>query len=150
MSRSRKNLVITLTFTFILMALLVVFTSRVIFRTAFSSVQELGDDKAVAITADLENYLDTAKSVLWLAADTVDHMVESGATDEEIVEYITRESERTEEQFDESYTGEYPKEPPFTVKDLEEMPRDVMSKLNVVPISAVSDALKYVLCRKQA
>ena len=107
MSRSRKNLVITLTFTFILMALLVVFTSRVIFRTAFSSVQELGDDKAVAITADLENYLDTAKSVLWLAADTVDHMVESGATDEEIVEYITRESERTEEQFDESYTGLY-------------------------------------------
>ena len=107
MSRSRKNLVITLTFTFVLMVLLVVFTSRVIFRTAFSSVQELGDDKAVAITADLENYLDTAKSVLWLAADTVDHMVENGATDEEIVEYITRESERTEEQFDESYTGLY-------------------------------------------
>ena len=40
--------------------------------------------------------------------------------------------------------------PKDNVKDLEEMPRDVMSKLNVVPISAVSDALKYVLCRKQA
>ena len=107
MKRSRKNLIIPLTVTFVLMALLVLFTSRVIFRTAFSSVQELGDDKATAITADLENYLDTAKSVLWLTADTVDHMVEKGATTDEIIEYITRESKRTEQQFDSSYTGIY-------------------------------------------
>ena len=70
-------------------------------------MQELGEDKATAITADMENYLDTAKSVLWLAADTVDHMVAKDATDEEIVEYITRESTNTEQQFDESYTGIY-------------------------------------------
>ncbi len=107
MKRSRKNLVLTLLITFVLMTLLVLFTARVIFRTAFSSAQELGDDKTTAITADLENYLDTAKSVLWLAADTVDHMVEKGASDEEIIEYITRESAHTEEQFDESYTGIY-------------------------------------------
>ncbi len=107
MKRSRKNLLITLTLTFVLMTLLVIFTARVVFRTVFSSVQEIGDDKATAITADLENYLDTAKSVLWVAADTVDHMVAKGATDEEIIEYITRESTRTEEQFDDSYTGLY-------------------------------------------
>ena len=52
----------------------------------------LGNDKAAAITAELENYLETARSVLWVAADTVDHMVANGATNEEIVEYITRES----------------------------------------------------------
>ena len=107
MERSRGSLVLTLSITFILMALLVVFTSRVIFRSVFSSVQELGEDKATAITADMENYLDTAKSVLWLTADTVDHMVAKGATDAEIVEYITRESTNTEQQFDESYTGIY-------------------------------------------
>ncbi|MCR4838159.1 MAG: response regulator [Eubacterium sp.] len=107
MKRSRKNLIITLSVTFVLMALLVVFTSRVVYRTAFKTVQELGDDKAMAITADLENYLDTAKSVLWLTADTVDHMVAKGATTEEIIEYITRESSRTEQQFDSSYTGIY-------------------------------------------
>ena len=107
MERSRGSLVLTLSITFILMALLVVFTSRVIFRSVFSSVQELGEDKATAITADMENYLDTAKSVLWLTADTVDHMVAKDATDEEIVEYITRESTNTEQQFDESYTGIY-------------------------------------------
>ena len=40
--------------------------------------------------------------------------------------------------------------PKDNVKDLEEMPKDVMSKLNVVPIAQATDALKYVLCRKQA
>ena len=40
--------------------------------------------------------------------------------------------------------------PKENIKDLEEMPKDVMSKLNVVPISAATDALKYVLCRKRA
>ena len=107
MKRSRGSLVLTLTITFVLMALMVIFTSRVVYRTAFKSAQELGDDKTTAISADLENYLDTAKSVLWLTADTVDHMVESGATDEEIIEYITRESANTEQRFDESYTGIY-------------------------------------------
>ena len=107
MISSKKNLAIILICTFVLMALMVIFTSRVIFRTAFTSVEELGKDKATAVTADLENYLETAESVLWLAADTVDHMVEEGATNDEIVEYITRESSNTEEQFDESYTGIY-------------------------------------------
>ena len=107
MKRSRKNPIFTLAFTFVLMALLVVFIARSVYRTAFLSALELGDDKATAISADLENYMDTAKSVLWVAADTVDHMVAKGATDEEIIEYITRESTNTEEQFDESYTGIY-------------------------------------------
>ena len=34
-------------------------------------------------------------------------MVAKGATNEEIVEYITRESTNTASQFDESYTGLY-------------------------------------------
>ena len=63
MKRSRKNLLITLTLTFVLMTLLVIFTARVVFRTVFSSVQEIGDDKATAITADLENYLENYEQI---------------------------------------------------------------------------------------
>ncbi|MCR5632443.1 MAG: response regulator [Eubacterium sp.] len=107
MISSKKNVAGILLCTFILMALMVTYTTRVIYRTAFRSVEELGVDKTTAITAELENYMDMAKSVLWVAADTVDHMVANGATDEEIVEYITRESTNTEAQFDESYTGIY-------------------------------------------
>ena len=101
---SRKSLILTLAVTFVLMSLLVIFTTRVIYRSSFSYVHEMGDDKTAAITADLENYLENAKSVLWVAADTVDHMVQNGASYEEIKEYITRESSNSEAQFDESYT----------------------------------------------
>ena len=89
------------------MSLLVVFTSRAIYRSAYSSVHELGHDKTSAISVDLEKYLENAKTVLWVAADTVDHMIANGATNEDIREYVTRESTNTERQFDSTYTGIY-------------------------------------------
>ncbi len=107
MNKKTKALALTLVATFILMALLVTYTTRMMYTSSYSYIHELGNDKAAAITADLEDYLDTAKSVLWVAADTVDHMVANGATNDEIVEYITRESTNTEAQFDETYTGIY-------------------------------------------
>lgn len=107
MRNNRKTLSLTLTATFILMALLVTYTTGLMYKSSYSHTYELGNDKAAAITADIENYLETARSVLWVAADTVDHMVANGATNEEIIEYITRESTNTASQFDESYTGIY-------------------------------------------
>ena len=107
MIRNWRNLLTILTVTFILMALMVIFTSRVIYRTSDEYVIELGNDKTAAITADLENYLETAKSAIYVVSDSVDHMVRNGATNEEIVEYITRESQNTTSYFDETYTGIY-------------------------------------------
>lgn len=107
MNNQLKTLILNLTATFILMALLVTYTTMQMYRSSYKHVYELGNDKTAAISADLENYLETARSVLWVAADTVDHMVANGATNEEIVEYITRESTNTASQFDETYTGIY-------------------------------------------
>ena len=107
MNKSGKTLLLTLGATFVLMALLVAYTTRLMYKSSYSYINELGNDKTSAITADLENYLETARSVLWVAADTVDHMVANGATNEEIVEYITRESANTASQFDDTYTGLY-------------------------------------------
>ena len=107
MKRNWKNLVVILTITFVLMAIMVVFTSRVIYKTSNSYIKELGNDKTAAITADLENYLETAKSAIYVVADSVDHMVQKGASIEEIVEYITRESENTTSYFDSTFTGIY-------------------------------------------
>ncbi len=107
MHNNRKTLLLTLSATFVLMALLVTYSTRLMYESSHSYIDELGNDKASAITAELENYLENASSVLWVAADTVDHMVANGATYEEIVEYITRESANTADQFDESYTGIY-------------------------------------------
>lgn len=107
MKNNLKTLLLTLSATFVLMALLITYTSRQMYESSYSHVYELGNDRAAAITADVENYLETARSVLWVAADTVDHMVSKGATYNEIVEYITRESANTASQFDETYTGIY-------------------------------------------
>ncbi|MBR5358599.1 MAG: response regulator [Clostridiales bacterium] len=102
-----KTLILNLTATFILMALLVTYTTMQMYRSSYKHVYELGNDKTAAISADLENYLETARSVLWVAADTVDHMYTEGATNDEIREYLIRESTNTASQFDETYTGIY-------------------------------------------
>ena len=73
MRNNRTTLVTTLTATFVLMALLVAYTTMLMYKSSYYHTYELGNDKAAAITADIENYLETARSVLWVAADTVDH-----------------------------------------------------------------------------
>ena len=107
MKTNRRTLFLTLGATFILMALLVTYSASLMYISSYTYINELGNDKTSAVTADLENYLANASSVLWITADTVDHMVASGATNEEIVEYITRESTNAADQFDDSYTGIY-------------------------------------------
>ena len=107
MSNQLKTLILNLTATFILMALLVTYSTVQMYKSSYKHVYELGSDKTAAITADLENYLETARSVLWVAADTVDHMYTEGATNDEIREYLIRESTNTASQFDETYTGIY-------------------------------------------
>ena len=107
MNNQLKTLILNLTATFILMALLVTYTTMQMYRSSYKHVYELGNDKTAAISADLENYLETARSVLWVAADTVDHMYTEGATNDEIREYLIRESTNTASQFDETYTGIY-------------------------------------------
>lgn len=89
------------------MALLVVFTTRAIYQSAYSSIHELGDDKISSVNADIERYLETAKSVLWVEAETVDHMISKGASIDDIREYLTREATNTGKQFDSSYMGAY-------------------------------------------
>ncbi len=107
MRRNRRTLILTLLVTFSLMLLLTMYTVSNIYSTSYQNVYEVGSDKTTAITADLEKYLENAKSVLWVTADTVDHMIAQGATHDEIVAYITRESVNTETQFDSTYTGLY-------------------------------------------
>ena len=107
MKTNRRTLFLTLGATFVLIALLVTYTSSLVYISSYTYINELGNDKTSAIASDLENYLENASSVLWITADTVDHMVANGATKEEIVEYITRESTNAADQFDDSYTGYY-------------------------------------------
>ena len=101
------NLIAPLLIILCLMIVMVVYTSRMIYNVAISNVHEVGGDRIASIAAQLENYLDKTESVLWVTADTVDHMIRNGSTAEQILQYITEESTHQELQFDENYTGIY-------------------------------------------
>lgn len=103
----RNNLIIPLVIILCLMVAMVIYTSNAISRVSVSNIQEVGEDKISGVAAQLENYLDTSISVLWVTADTVDHMVHNGGTTEQIHNYIVEETEKQKQQFDENTTGIY-------------------------------------------
>ena len=103
----RINLIIPLVIILCLMVAMVLYTSNAISRVSVSNIQEVGEDKISGVAAQLENYLDTATSVLWVTADTVDHMVHNGSTTEQIHNYIVEETDKQKQQFDENTTGIY-------------------------------------------
>ena len=107
MKKSRLNLTLPLAITFILMVLVVTYTSALFYRISVSNVYEVGQDKITGLSANLGNYLDTTKSVLWVTADSVDYMVRNGASGETIQDFLVVETQKHKSQFDKNYTGLY-------------------------------------------
>ena len=103
----RKHLLLPLGVIFCLMVCMVMYSSRVIYGVTVANVHEVGEDKISGVAAQLENYLDMTKSVLWVTADTVDHMSRSGASPDDVLRYITEESSNQEQHFDDNFTGIY-------------------------------------------
>ena len=103
----RKHLLVPLGVIFCLMICMVAYSSRVIYAVTVANVHEVGEDRISGVAAQLENYLDMTKSVLWVTADTVDHMSRTGASTDDVLRYITEESSNQEQHFDENFTGIY-------------------------------------------
>ncbi|MBR4200649.1 MAG: hypothetical protein IKQ91_05170, partial [Oscillospiraceae bacterium] len=98
MKKSRLNLTLPLAITFILMVLVVTYTSALFYRISVSNVYEVGQDKITGLSANLGNYLDTTKSVLWVTADSVDYMVRNGASGETIQDFLVVETQKHKSQ----------------------------------------------------
>ena len=105
--KRRINLLVPLTIIFLLMVIMVLYTSHVINSVAVSNIREVGEDRISASSAQLENYLERTRSCLWVTADTVNHMIQNGATTQDIQRYIVEETENQKRQFDENITGLY-------------------------------------------
>ena len=74
MNKSKLDLTLPLVITFVLTVLMVIRTSRLFYRISAANICEVGSDKISGISANPDNFPDTAKSVLRVTADTVDHM----------------------------------------------------------------------------
>ena len=103
----KTNLIIPILIILGLMICMVFYTYRTIHNVAVTNIQEVGEDRLSAATARLENYLETSKSSLWVTADTVDHMIHSGASTDEILAYITEETTNQKQHFDVNINGLY-------------------------------------------
>ena len=103
----RVGLLLPILVIFLLMAVMVLYTSNVINDVAATNIREVGEDRISASAAQLENYLETTRSALWVTADTVDHMVRNGESTDEIHRYLVEETENQTAHFDENYTGFY-------------------------------------------
>ena len=55
----------------------------------------------------IETYMTKSMDVLWATADTVNYLMEEGASSEEILGYLTKEAEHAAKQVDENFTGIY-------------------------------------------
>lgn len=106
-TKSRVSMLVPVIIIFILMVCMVIYTTKTIQRVTVSNIHEVGEDRISGVASELENYLEMTKSTLWVTADTVDHMSKNGETTDEILQYITEESESQERHFDENYTGIY-------------------------------------------
>lgn len=107
MKAGRVSKLVPIIIIFFLMAAMVTYTSRIIQKVAVDNIHEIGEDRISVVAAPLENYLDMTRHTLWVTADTVDHMVHKGRSSQEILSYITEESDNQKQHFDENYSGIY-------------------------------------------
>ncbi len=105
--KKRYSMIFPLTLIFIFMICMVVYTARLLYDASVAHVREIGTDKVSNVASELGDYLDTARSVLWVSADTVDNMLRNGTGTDVILQYLREESLNLSAQFDENYSSLY-------------------------------------------
>lgn len=105
--RAGRQFVKTVIAVFLLMAAMIIFTFRSFYLQSKENIEALGQFNLEVETTMIQNYLNKGLDVLWVTADTVDNMINTGRTNEEILNYLTTEAEHEKEQVDENFTGIY-------------------------------------------
>ena len=106
-NRTRLHFVFTVIVTLALMLFALIYNSVVLYKSSVVSVFEDGDEAIKSTATELESYLTVASTTLRVAADSVDLLVESGSSVEEIERFIIDQTTRQAEKFDENFTGIY-------------------------------------------
>lgn len=107
LKRSRFNFIFTILITLGLMVTIVLYNSRLFYRVSVAGVMEDGQVRAASTSEELENYLGSARSILWATADTVEIMLKGDEPQQKIIDYVYAQTKNQAEQFDENFTGLY-------------------------------------------
>ena len=103
----RKGMIIPMIFLFIFMTVLVLYTSRLMYKVAVSNSNAVMEDRILTVSAMINNNLGTAENILHVVSDSVHHMIISGTTPARMHGFLVDETNNVAEQFDENYTGIY-------------------------------------------
>ena len=98
---------VPLVLVFIFVAVMVVYTSKLIYNVAVLNSNAVIEDRIKNVSSLIENHLNTAENVLQITADSVHHMLISGSTPARIHEFLVEETDNVTEQFGENYHGLY-------------------------------------------
>ena len=112
MSRSSKKntklkIATPLLVIFALLVALIAYTAHMIYEASVLNVLELGSDKIKSVSEELEGYMESSKSVLWIAADTVTFMLDRGESTEKIEDYLADETDNLPVRFGDTYMAFY-------------------------------------------
>lgn len=102
-----KQFLATIAIIFFLLFFMVVYIFSSFYKSSVKDIEELGVSNMKSEAAMIENYLNKSMDVLWVTADTVNFMMENGASSEEILNYLTTEAEHETKEVDENFTGVY-------------------------------------------
>ncbi|MGN0161038.1 MAG: HD domain-containing phosphohydrolase [Lachnospiraceae bacterium] len=102
-----KQFLITVIMVFCLLVFMITYIFSSFYNSSVIQIEELGVSNMKSEAAMIENYLNKSMDVLWVTADTVNYMIENGASSDEILQYLTIEAEHETQQIDENFTGIY-------------------------------------------
>lgn len=103
----KKQFLATIIIVFCLLVFMISYIFYSFYRTSVASINELGISNMKSEAAMIENYLNKSMDVLWVTADTVNYMMDKGASSDEILQYLKAEAEHETSEIDENFTGIY-------------------------------------------
>ncbi len=106
-AEKKHSMIIPLILVFVFVAVMVAYTSRLIYSVAVSNYNAVIEDRILNVSSLIDNHLNTAENVLHITADSVNHMLISGSTPSRIHEFLVEETNNVMEQFNENFTGLY-------------------------------------------
>ena len=105
--REKKQYIITLLFTLIVLIVMVVYNFVTFYSNAVSNMIAVGESTLEEEKIKLNSYLSKGMDVLQITAITLEYKMQQGDSLEEIEAFLLEESERYKEDIDENFTGIY-------------------------------------------
>ena len=102
-----KQFFVTIILIFILQAVMLIYLFGSFYKKSAADEKSLGESNLAGQAAMIENYMNKGYDALWLAADSVEALMENGADREDILAYLTKESDQLKARYDANFTGLY-------------------------------------------